>query len=161
MLRSTNENSLNYSTDSLSSTSTSAQNESNITIPQTTIAYLDNGSSLRLNAIVQQTPIVITTVVVTPTSPSNLLPPSQPPPELTTEKLSLTNKILSDSLVNITNFVANNSSKSAKQRGNSNTIAESTNSGGIRVTGQKIEMPQLNNLFDHSMYMKKNEHGYR
>lgn len=133
---------------------------SNITIPQTTIAYLENDSSLRLNAIVQLTPIVSTTVVST-ISPSNLPPPSQPPPELTTEKLSLTNKTLSDSLVNLTNFIANNSSKLTKQRGNSNTIAESTNSGGIRVTGQKIEMPQLNNLFDHSMYMKKNEHGYR
>ena len=136
---------------------------SNITIPQTTIAYLENDSSLWLNAIVQQTPIVSTTVVVvTTTSPSNSPPPfSQPPTELTTEKLSLTNKTLSDSLVNLTNFIANNSSKSTKQRASSNTIAESTNSGGIRVTGQKIEMPQLNNLFDHSMYMKKNEHGYR
>lgn len=136
---------------------------SNITIPQTTIAYLENDSSLWLNAIVQKTPVVSTTVVVvTTTSPSNSPPPSsQPPPELTTEKLSLTNKTLSDSLVNLTNFIANNTSKSTKQRANSNTIAESTNSGGIRVTGQKIEMPQLNNLFDHSMYMKKNEHGYR
>lgn len=136
---------------------------SNITIPQTTIAYLENDSSLWLNAIVQKTPVVRTTVVVvTTTSPSNSPPPSsQPPPELTTEKLSLTNKTLSDSLVNLTNFIANNTSKSTKQRASSNTIAESTNSGGIRVTGQKIEMPQLNNLFDHSMYMKKNEHGYR
>lgn len=136
---------------------------SNITIPQTTIAYLENDSSLWLNAIVQKTPVVSTTVVVvTTTSPSNSPPPSsQPPPELTTEKLSLTNKTLSDSLVNLTNFIANNTSKSTKQRASSNTIAESTNSGGIRVTGQKIEMPQLNNLFDHSMYMKKNEHGYR
>lgn len=137
---------------------------SNISIPQTTIAYLENVSSLRLNSIVQQTPIITTstsstTTVVVTSSPSN----SPSPSELTTEKLSSTNKTLSDSLANETNFTANSSSlsKSTKQRGGSNTLVKATNSGGIRVSGQKIEMPQLNNLFDQSKYMKKNEHGYR
>lgn len=129
---------------------------SNITNPQTTIAYLENDSS---SLIVEQTPIVTTTALTnSPVSSTQL--------ELTTEKLSLTNKTLSDSLVNLTNFIGINSSntnlsKSMKQRGSSNTITKTANSGGIRVTGQKIEMPQLNNLFDHSVYMKKNEHGYR
>jgi hypothetical protein len=29
------------------------------------------------------------------------------------------------------------------------------------VSGQKIEMPQLNNFFDHSVFLKNNEHGFR
>ncbi|KAG5679575.1 hypothetical protein PVAND_009135 [Polypedilum vanderplanki] len=57
-------------------------------------------------------------------------------------------------------------SKSTKLRGSSNNLMKipsgsSGGSGGIRISGQKIEMPQLNNFFDHSEYLKKHEHGFR
>lgn len=103
--------------------------------------------------------------------------------ELTTEKLSLSNKslpnrIASESLTNSStnvtrsnvtadSIVVSNSTnvhygKSSKQRGTSNTLGRpSSGSGGIRISGQKIEMPHLNNFFDHSAYLKKHENGFR
>lgn len=156
-------------TDSSNFTSTPVQNVSNISSPQTTTAYLVNENSLRLNTTVQQT----SAIMVTTTTPMKITTtihlaaalkssPSNSPLELTTEKLSLTNKT-SDSLLNVTNFINANSSlsKLTKQRGTSNIIGKSSGSGGIRVSGQKIEMPQLNNFFDHSVYLKNNERGFR
>lgn len=105
-------------------------------------------------------------------------------PELTTEKLSLTNKtdeLVSESLLdgshltfhknnnNLNHSLTNSSNsntthqiiKSARQHVNSNSLGKSTNDGGIRISGQKIEMPVLNDFFDHSAYLKKHEHGFR
>lgn len=122
-----------------------------------------------------------TTTVSVSEAPSNFL-------ELTTEKLSLTNKSLSNSSTNVTtnenastshtapqpttpsdsSQISNSSvnvhhAKISKQRGNSNSLVKvpSVSGGGVRVSGQKIEMPQLNNYFDHSAYLKKHEHGFR
>lgn len=112
----------------------------------------------------------------TTSSPSNFL-------ELTTEKLSLTDKsllssrLVSESLTSSsTTIVTNNSTNnhslsnssssthhtksSSKQRTSSNSLAKSSG-GGVRVSGQKIEMPQLNDFFDHSAYLKIHEHGFR
>jgi hypothetical protein len=113
----------------------------------------------------------------TTSAPSNFLEP-------TTEKLSLSNKseahsnVTSDSahieaataspksLDSNSPLISNISvhhSKSTKLRGSSNSLVktQSNSGGGIRVSGQKIEMPQLNNFFDHSEYLKKHEHGFR
>lgn len=128
----------------------------------------------RASRLTQERRSEVTTVSDIP--PSNFL-------ELTTEKLSLTNKSLpnrfaSESLTNSsTNVTRNNATtdsivvsnstnvhygKSSKQRGTSNSVGKpSSGSGGIRISGQKIEMPQLNNFFDHSAYLKKHEHGFR
>jgi hypothetical protein len=135
-----------------------------------------------------------TDVVVTPAAPTISNTDSNFH-ELTTEKLSLTDKsnrfpsesLLTSSLTSTTLNVtsgnnittmpssaiadsvllnSNNSTnvhyKGSKiqQRVNSNSLVKSSN-GGMRVSGQKIEMPQLNNFFDHSAYLKKHEHGFR
>jgi hypothetical protein len=131
----------------------------------------------------EQQPKQVTTEIFTSGPASNFL-------ELTTEKLSLTDKSLSNrfiselladnstattltttttrsnsSIVSDNDSIENSSTsvhntKASKQRGNSNSLMKSTG-GGIRVSGQKIEMPQLNNFFDHSAYLKKHEHGFR
>lgn len=118
------------------------------------------------------TPILTTAAV---NSPSNL-------PELTTEKLSLTNKsllssrLVSESLTSGSTNVSHNSTNNHslsnsssthhakstnKQRTSSNSLIKSSTGGGMRVNGQKIEMPHLNDFFDHSAYLKKHEHGFR
>ena len=95
-------------------------------------------------------------------------------PELTTEKLSLTNKSLSNGIVSenptsVTNYHSLSSSSSnssthhlkstTKQRTNNSSVKSSH--GGVRVSGQKIEMPTLNDFFDHAAFLKKHEHGFR
>lgn len=104
-------------------------------------------------------------------SQSNLL-------ELTTEKLSLTNelslssRLVSESLTLSTTTIdvasnrtvsnsTHNSKQTGKQKLSSNSLSKSTNDGGVRISGQKIEMPILNDFFDHSAYLKKHEHGFR
>ncbi|XP_070499901.1 uncharacterized protein [Chironomus tepperi] len=136
------------------------------------VESIHNSKAMRLTQNRDADDNAHTTVSVTNIPPSNFL-------ELTTEKLSLTNKSLSNRFVSesLTNSSTNNATadsidesnstnvhygKSSKQRGASNSIAKtSSGSGGIRVSGQKIEMPQLNNFFDHSAYLKKHEHGFR
>jgi hypothetical protein len=136
------------------------------------VESIHNSKAMRLTQNRDADDNVHTTVSVTNIPPSNFL-------ELTTEKLSLTNKSLSSRFVSesLTNSSTNNATadsivvtnstnvhygKSSKQRGGSNSITKtSSGSGGIRVSGQKIEMPQLNNYFDHSAYLKKHEHGFR
>lgn len=110
--------------------------------------------------------------------------------ELTNETLLLTNEsslsqmaLVSESLISnaiIMNSSTNNNnhnhslglnhihSKSTKQRTNSNSLVKSIQSsasgssgGGVRISGQKIEMPVLNDFFDHSIYLKNHEHGFR
>lgn len=111
--------------------------------------------------------------------------------ELTNETLLLTNEsslsqmaLVSESLISnaiILNSSTNNNnnhnhslgvnhihSKSTKQRTNSNSLVKSIQSigsgssgGGVRISGQKIEMPVLNDFFDHSIYLKNHEHGFR
>ncbi|CAO1404988.1 unnamed protein product [Diamesa serratosioi] len=58
---------------------------------------------------------------------------------------------------------SHNHSKNMKQRTNSNSLVKSSasGSGGVRISGQKIEMPVLNDFFDHSIYLKNHEHGFR
>ena len=136
------------------------------------VESIHNSKAMRLTQSRDADDNVHTTVSATSIPPSNFL-------ELTTEKLSLTNKSLSSRFASesLTNSSTNNATadsivvsnstnvhygKSSKQRGASNSIAKtSSGSGGIRVSGQKIEMPQLNNFFDHSAYLKKHEHGFR
>lgn len=132
----------------------------------------------KVSRLTQKRPTEVTTASITDIPSSNFL-------ELPTEKLSLTNKslpsrlfsdALTDSSTNLTrngtavaaadSLVSNSSNvhygKSSKQRGASNSLGKpSSGSGGIRISGQKIEMPQLNNFFDHSAYLKKHEHGFR
>ncbi|CRK97488.1 CLUMA_CG010877, isoform A [Clunio marinus] len=113
------------------------------------------------------------TIQTTGNTPNNV-------PELTTENLSLTNKsllsnrLVSESLTSSSVIVKSNSSNyhsvsnstqnfksTNKQRTNSNSLIKVSASGGIRISGQKIEMPHLNDFFDHSDYLKKHEHGFR
>lgn len=135
--------------------------------PSTTAEALSDGNPTTLTATeLKQT---------TASSPSNFL-------ELTTEKLSLTDKsllssrLVSESLTSSSTIATNNStnnhslsnssssthhSKStSKQRTSSNSVVKSSG-GGMRISGQKIEMPQLNDFFDHSAYLKLHEHGFR
>lgn len=100
--------------------------------------------------------------------------------ELTTEKLSLTDKsllpsrLVSESLTSSSTIATNNSTNNHslsnsthyakstnKQRTSSNSLVKQSSGGGVRISGQKIEMPQLNDFFDHSAYLKKHEHGFR
>lgn len=131
---------------------------------------LHNAKTSRLTQE-KQSEAFTTAAPITASPPSNPLDP-------TTEKLSLTDKsvansesVANSSLIstvassNASDDTAVNSSnvhyaKTSKQRGSSNSLVKSTG-GGIRVSGQKIEMPQLNNYFDHSAYLKKHEHGFR
>lgn len=97
--------------------------------------------------------------------------------ELTTEKLSFTNKslasqLVSESLANVDDSSTTNHTVTSgthhfkstnRQRSSSNSLVKSSGSsgGGVRISGQKIEMPQLNDFFDHSAYLKKHENGFR
>lgn len=54
-----------------------------------------------------------------------------------------------------------NSSKTFKQQRVINSNVFHPVSGGTRIKGQKIEMPQLNDFFDHTEYLKKHERGFR
>ena len=96
--------------------------------------------------------------------------------ELVSESL-ISNAIIMNSSTN-NNYNNNNNhnhslgvnhihSKNTKQRTNSNSLVKtiqssaSGGSGGVRISGQKIEMPVLNDFFDHSIYLKNHEHGFR
>ncbi|CAO1403675.1 unnamed protein product [Diamesa tonsa] len=100
--------------------------------------------------------------------------------ELISESL-ISNAIIMNSSTNNNNNNNNNNnhnhslgvnhihSKNTKQRTNSNSLVKTIQSsasggggnGGVRISGQKIEMPVLNDFFDHSIYLKNHEHGFR
>ncbi|CAO1390954.1 unnamed protein product [Diamesa hyperborea] len=96
--------------------------------------------------------------------------------ELVSESL-ISNAIIMNSSTNNNNNNNNHNhslgvnhihSKNTKQRTNSNSLVKTIQSnasggggGGVRISGQKIEMPVLNDFFDHSIYLKNHEHGFR
>lgn len=125
-----------------------------------TVSHSDEGLSSTANSLLSSTTITSTTV----SSPSNF-------GDSTTEKLSLTNKSLSYSqpvAVSPTKETSFNDTKSSKTLSSNFKQHRIINSnvfhpinGGTRMSGQKIEMPQLNDFFDHSEYLKKHERGFR
>lgn len=92
-------------------------------------------------------------------------------PELTTEKLSLPIKSAAESqsqvrldtaaAVNITNPKSSNVKQQQPHRIINSNVYHPVSGGGVRAKGQKIEMPQLNDFFDHNEYLKKHERGFR
>lgn len=94
-------------------------------------------------------------------------------PKSTTEKLSIQNQpfykqALEESHTRDTlassatqHNVSNSKSHNVKQHRIINSNVYHPVSGGVRTKGLKIEMPLLNDFFDHNEYLKKHERGFR
>lgn len=125
-----------------------------------TVSHSDEGSLLTTKVILSSTTITSTS------TPSNF-------GDSTTEKLSFTNKSLpysqleadesstKEMSLNDTNKSSKTLSSNFKQQRVINSNVFHPINGGTKMSGQKIEMPQLNDFFDHSEYLKKHQRGFR